>query len=183
MREEYAARAGRDLSRPLRDGDRGRLERREQAIVLLNRAGSRPRVLPAVRRDARVPELQRLADGAQGGAARAVPLLQLRDAVPKACVNARAVSRAARIRHRAGRGRDRERFPGARRRVDRDTIRAAARSRAAAAFRAGEIDVLVGTQMIAKGHDFPAVTLVGVISADVGSAWPTSAPRSGRSSC
>lgn len=35
------------------------------------------------------------------------------------------------------------------------------------AFKAGKIDILVGTQMIAKGLDFPNVTLVGVISADV----------------
>ncbi len=61
-------------------------------------------------------------------------------------------------------------FPGARvARLDRDSTR----RRGAAAFilgrfARGEIDVLVGTQMIAKGHDFPKVTLVGVISADVG---------------
>lgn len=39
-------------------------------------------------------------------------------------------------------------------------------------FAAGEIDMLVGTQMIAKGHDFPNVTLVGVISVDIGLGLP-----------
>ena len=61
-------------------------------------------------------------------------------------------------------------WPGARvARLDRDTVR---RKGAAAgilrSMASGAIDVLVGTQMIAKGHDFPRVTLVGVISADVG---------------
>jgi len=61
-------------------------------------------------------------------------------------------------------------FPHARvARVDRDTIRRrGAITALLTRFAAGEIDVLVGTQMIAKGHDFPQVTLVGVISADVG---------------
>lgn len=36
----------------------------------------------------------------------------------------------------------------------------------------GEIDILLGTQMIAKGHDFPAVTLVGAVDADVGLNLP-----------
>jgi primosomal protein N' (replication factor Y) len=64
----------------------------------------------------------------------------------------------------------RERFPGARvGRVDRDSVRRrGALVTLLSKFAAGEIDVLVGTQMIAKGHDFPRVTLVGVISADVG---------------
>jgi primosomal protein N' (replication factor Y) len=61
-------------------------------------------------------------------------------------------------------------FPQARiRRIDRDSVRRkGALTAALAAFGAGEVDVLVGTQMIAKGHDFAGVTLVGVISADVG---------------
>src|SRR5262249_10917369 len=54
-------------------------------------------------------------------------------------------------------------------RLDRDAIRRkGSLAQLLARFRAGEIDVLVGTQMIAKGHDFPRVTLVGVVSADVG---------------
>jgi primosomal protein N' (replication factor Y) (superfamily II helicase) len=39
-------------------------------------------------------------------------------------------------------------------------------------FSKGEIDLLVGTQMLAKGHDFPNVTLVGVVSVDAGLAMP-----------
>jgi primosomal protein N' (replication factor Y) len=58
-------------------------------------------------------------------------------------------------------------------RVDRDTMhRRGAIQDVLARFAAGEIDLIVGTQMIAKGHDFPAVTLVGVISADVGLGLP-----------
>lgn len=39
-------------------------------------------------------------------------------------------------------------------------------------FRNREVDVLVGTQIVAKGHDFPGVTLVGVLMADLGLAFP-----------
>jgi primosomal protein N' (replication factor Y) len=39
-------------------------------------------------------------------------------------------------------------------------------------FREGHIDILVGTQMIAKGHDIPNVTLVGVVLADIGLSMP-----------
>jgi primosomal protein N' (replication factor Y) len=54
-------------------------------------------------------------------------------------------------------------------RVDRDTTRRrGAIDAVLRRFAARELDVLVGTQMIAKGHDFPEVTLVGVVSADVG---------------
>ena len=61
-----------------------------------------------------------------------------------------------------------ERFPDARiLRVDRDSTR---NKRAWQAMRerihANDVDILVGTQMLAKGHDFPALTLVGVLNPD-----------------
>ena len=67
-----------------------------------------------------------------------------------------------------------ELFPGARvARLDRDVARRPEQfARILAAFRDGKIDILVGTQMIAKGHDFPGVTLVGVVSVDVGLSLP-----------
>jgi primosomal protein N' (replication factor Y) len=60
-------------------------------------------------------------------------------------------------------------FPSARlARLDRDsTRRRGALLQVLRRFGAGEADILIGTQMLAKGHDYPGVTLVGVIAADV----------------
>ena len=53
-------------------------------------------------------------------------------------------------------------------RMDADTTRKKeSYEQILASFAAGEADVLVGTQMIVKGHDFPAVTLMGILAADM----------------
>ncbi|MFN2453000.1 MAG: primosomal protein N' [Pyrinomonadaceae bacterium] len=67
-----------------------------------------------------------------------------------------------------------KRFPALRiARLDRDTTsRRNLFEKAIMEFGAGELDMLVGTQMLAKGHDFPNVTLVGVVSVDAGLALP-----------
>jgi len=61
-----------------------------------------------------------------------------------------------------------EKFPGAKvARLDRDSVRTKkAYQQVLGDFASGKIDILVGTQMVAKGHDFQRVTLVGVVSAD-----------------
>ena len=65
-------------------------------------------------------------------------------------------------------------FPDARlKRMDSDTVKGRdAYERLLRQVDQREVDILLGTQMIAKGHDFPAVTLVGVINADVGLNLP-----------
>jgi primosomal protein N' (replication factor Y) len=62
----------------------------------------------------------------------------------------------------------REKFPGAKvARLDRDSVRTKrACQQVLGDFASGKLDILVGTQMVAKGHDFQRVTLVGVVSAD-----------------
>jgi primosomal protein N' (replication factor Y) len=68
----------------------------------------------------------------------------------------------------------REQFPVARiARLDRDTVRTKREyQQVLGAFAKGEIDILVGTQMVAKGHDFQRVTLVGVVAADLALGRP-----------
>ncbi|MFZ0969082.1 MAG: primosomal protein N', partial [Candidatus Acidiferrales bacterium] len=68
----------------------------------------------------------------------------------------------------------REIFPQARiARLDRDTVRTKQEyQKVLGAFARREIDVLVGTQMVAKGHDFEFVTLVGVVAADLALGRP-----------
>ena len=173
MREEYAT-AGPDviLSAALCEALGDRLGRKEQAIVLLNRRGFASAVF--CRQCASTLECPNCSVSLTVHlAARRARCHYCNHAVglPKTCANC-----AGPYLEQIGFGTERveaevrDKFPGARVvRVDRDTIR----KRGAivgllSRFAAGEIDVLVGTQMLAKGHDFPKVTLVGVISADIG---------------
>jgi len=173
MREEYAA-AGPDviLSATLSEAIADRLERREQAIVLLNRRGFATNVF--CRQCAATLECPNCSVSltVHRAAKRArCHYCGYATGLPRACLNC-----AGPYLEQLGFGTERveaeirEKFTGARvSRVDRDTIRRkGAITALLGRFAAGEIDVLVGTQMIAKGHDFPRVTLVGVISADVG---------------
>src|SRR3954471_16450718 len=173
MRAEYAT-EGPDLvlSRALSDALAARLDLGEQSIVLLNRRGFATAVF--CRQCGHTFECPNcsvsLTVHKAAGRARC-HYCNYSMTLPKVCVKC-----AGPYLEQLGFGTERieqelrDQFPAARvGRVDRDTIRR--RGTIAALLRrfaAGELDVLVGTQMIAKGHDFPRVTLVGVINADVG---------------
>jgi len=175
MRAEYAE-AGPDviISRDLAAAVADRLARREQVLVLLNRRGYATAVFCRQCGDTfECPNctISLTVHRARNGWRARCHYCNYSMMVPKACRKC-----AAPYLERAGFGTEKveeqlaEAFPQARiARVDRDSVRrkgvlVSLLSR----FEGGELDILVGTQMIAKGHDFPRVTLVGVVSADVG---------------
>lgn len=175
MREEYAA-EGPDVvfSRALRDAMGARLDRGEQALVLLNRRGFATSVF--CRQCGGTVDCPNcsvsLVVHGEGASRRAhCHYCNFSTRVPPVCPKC-----AAPYMEQAGFGTERVEadvkrwWPSARvARLDRDAVRRkGSLARLLQDFRAGRIDVLAGTQMIAKGHDFPRVTLVGVISADVG---------------
>ena len=162
-----------ELSKPLVDAVRARIEAGEQSLIFLNRRGFAP-VLYCVscswqaccpRCDARLIWHQAAAELRchHCGTTRTRPegcpacggddtLRDLGSGTQRIENDLAALFASARVL-----------------RIDRDsTQRKGELAQRLAAVGAGDADILVGTQMLAKGHDFPRVTLVGVLNADQG---------------
>jgi len=176
MREEWRA-SGRSLvSRRLEEALAVRLERREQALIMLNRRGFASAIVCRSCGDrGECPNCAVSLTYHRHDASLVCHYCAHREAVPAICRQCGATAL-----HDVGHGTQRlqealvKRFPGARiERFDADrTQRRGAHTRILSSFGRGEIDVLVGTQMLAKGHDFAAVTLVGVVGADASLGVP-----------
>jgi len=180
MRTEYAD-EGPDvvISRDLGAAIGDRLARGDQVLVLLNRRGYSTAVFCRQCGDTfdcpncsvSLTVHRARTEASRGGWRARCHYCNYSIQVPTACRKC-----AAPYLEHAGFGTERieeqlrDRFPEARiGRVDRDSVRRKGMlTQILSKFAGRELDVLVGTQMIAKGHDFPGVTLVGVISADVG---------------
>jgi primosomal protein N' (replication factor Y) len=178
MRQEPFQKKQRALfSRALRLKIRERLERGEQIILLQNRRGFSPFVLCAA-----------CGEAVQCARCRVSLTYHRRDQAPLRChycdfrapLPAFCPSCGSAELRLEGVGTQKveqaleEQFPGVRViRMDVDTTGwKGAHDELVQRFRRGEAQVLLGTQMVAKGLDFPQVTLVGVISADTGMHLP-----------
>ncbi|HVI09769.1 MAG TPA: primosomal protein N' [Candidatus Binatia bacterium] len=171
MRMEFQE-TGREqvISRKLAGEIQERLERKEQAMILLNRRGYSPVVM--CRACGKSLECQNCAIAMTHHKRQQKMICHYCGfiaAVPKACVHCRSE-----YVYFLGTGSEKLEellhgmFPQARiARLDRDTVRGHEDfERTLNALNEGELDLLVGTQMIAKGHDIHGVTLVGVVGAD-----------------
>jgi primosomal protein N' (replication factor Y) len=164
------ARSQEGIGDALRDAIAARLARGEQSLVFVNRRGFAPSLAcAACKWEAQCPRCS-----ARLTTHREPPSLRCHhcghaERIPRACPTCGNVDLVPlgygtqRLERALG-----DAFPDARiARVDRDSTRA---KNAFAIVRdkvtANELDILVGTQMLAKGHDFPRLTLVGVLGAD-----------------
>ena len=164
------------ISRKLAAEIKDRLDRREQVMVLLNRRGYSPVVL--CRTCGKKLECQNCAIALTHHKSQHKMVCHYcgyTASVPKACVHC-----GSEYVYFLGTGSEKLEellhgmFPQARiARLDRDTVRGHEDfERTLSALNEGELDILVGTQMIAKGHDIHGVTLVGVVGADVALGLP-----------
>jgi primosomal protein N' (replication factor Y) len=177
MREEFQETGHEQvISRRLAADIKERLDRKEQVMVLLNRRGYSPVVL--CRTCGKKLECQNCAIALTHHKREHKMVCHYcgyTAPVPKACVHC-----ASEYVYFLGTGSEKLEellhgmFPQARiARLDRDTVRSHEDfERALNALNEGELDLLVGTQMIAKGHDIHGVTLVGVVGADVALGLP-----------
>ena len=177
MRQEFQE-TGQEqvISRRLAQEIRERLDRKEQVMVLLNRRGYSPLVL--CRTCGKVLECKNCAIALthhKRSHRMECHYCGYVAAIPKACVHC-----DSEYVYFLGTGSEKLEellhgmFPQARiGRLDRDTVRGREDfERALNALNEGELDLLVGTQMIAKGHDIHGVTLVGVVGADAALGFP-----------
>ena len=164
------------ISRKLAEEIRERLERKEQVMVLLNRRGYSPVAL--CRTCGKTLECKNCAIAmTHHKRARKMEChyCGYTAPVPEKCVHC-----GSEYVYFLGTGSEKLEellqgmFPTARiGRLDRDTVRGKEDfERALSAMNEGELDLLVGTQMIAKGHDVHGVTLVGVVGADIALGLP-----------
>ena len=164
------------ISRKLAAEIKERLERKEQVMVLLNRRGYSPVVL--CRTCGKKLECKNCAIALTHHKREHKMVCHYcgyTAPVPKACVHC-----GSEYVYFLGTGSEKLEellhgmFPQARiARLDRDTVRGHEDfERTLSALNEGELDLLVGTQMIAKGHDIHGVTLVGVVGADVALGLP-----------
>jgi primosomal protein N' (replication factor Y) len=191
MREEFQQ-TGEEkfFSRRLVQEVRGRLQAKEQVMILLNRRGYSAVVLcrscgeklqcincavSLTHHKAAAVSTAMLSRRVPAGQRLECHYCNYRTPVPKLCAKC-----GSEHLYFLGAGSEKieealqESFPDARiGRLDRDTVRNRHDfERVLNQLHAGELDLLVGTQMIAKGHDIHGVTLVGVVGADFGLGLP-----------
>ncbi|HWZ49865.1 MAG TPA: primosomal protein N' [Granulicella sp.] len=179
------------FSRKLIEETQATLDRGEQVVILLNRRGysfvvmcrscgekiecENCAISMTFHKPVSVSAEELVAGGVDSSQRLACHYCGFRRSVPKTCPKC-ASEHLYFLGAGSQQGEERlqELFPSARiGRMDRDTVRGRSdMERLLARLYAGEINLLVGTQMIAKGHDIHGVTLVGVVGADTALGLP-----------